>query len=516
MQWRPELSRRHFLGVSAAATLGLMGAPLRAQTGPKRGGHFRLGVGGGATTDTLDPANWKPFMTSYGHALHGYLTEVGADGVLRGEVAESWEASPDAKIWTFKLRAGLEFHNGKSLSAEDVIASLNHHRGEGSKSAAKAILASVVDIRADGPDVVVVELATGNADFPYLLDDYHLPMMPAKDGLADTSGVGLGGYVLEMTDFGVKASATRFANYWKPNAAWFDSIEVLAIHDATARTNALLTGQIHAMDRADLKTIHMLERNQGIEITSIAGTQHYTMPMLVDQAPYSNKDLRLALKYGIDRQQFLDTILRGYGQIGNDHPISPAMRYAAKDLPQRAYDPDRAKFHFEKAGLSGTKLSLSTAEAAFPGAVDAAVLYQQNLAAAGIEIDVLREPNDGYWDNVWTKKPWCTAFWSGRATEDWMFSQVYASGTEWNDTRWGNERFDELLLKARAELDENLRGEMYAEMQGIVHEDGGVVVPVFANYVGAMSRKIGHGTIGTSWALDGYRSTERWWFAEEA
>lgn len=339
-------------------------------------------------------------------------------------------------------------------------------------------------------------------------------MMPAKDGKADTSGVGAGGYVLEGIDFGVSGTTKRFGNYWKPNSAWFDSFEVLAIHDVTARTSALMTGQIHAMDRCDLKTIHLLERNKDIEITSVAGTQHYVMPMLTDVGAFKDKDVRLALKYAIDREQFLDKILRGYGQVGNDHPISSSMQFAATDLPQRVYDPEKAKFHLKKAGLEDLRLDLSASDAAFPGAVDGAVLYQQNLKAAGININVIREPSDGFFDNVWLKKPWCTSYWSGRATADWMFSQAYATGAKWNDTHWSNERFDKLLISARSELDENKRAEMYGEMQMLVSDDGGAVIPVFANYVSAISRKIGHGKIGSSWNLDGYRSAERWWFAE--
>lgn len=515
------VSRRELLKSVAAAgalAIGSTGAILPSfaqEAAPKKGGHFKIGIGAGATSDSLDPATYvDSFMQTFGHSLHGYLTEVDAEGRLVGELAESWEASKDAKTWTFKLRQGVEFHNGKTLDADDVIASINHHRGEQSKSAAKGIVGAIDEIRADGPGAVVVVLKQGNADFPFLLDDYHLVIMPAKDGKADISGVGAGGYVLDSIDYGVKGISRRFANYWKPNAAWFDSFEALAIRDVTARTNALTTGQIHAMDRCDLKTIHLLERNKNLEIVSSSGTQHYTVPMLVDVAPFDNADVRLALKYAINRQQLLDTVLRGYGQLGNDHPIASTNRFFAKDLPQREFDPDKAKFHLKKAGLSDLKVGLSASDAAFSGAVDAAVLYQQDAAKAGIAIDVIREPSDGYWESVWRKKPWAMCYWSGRPTADWMFSQVYASDASWNDTHWKNGRFNELLLSARSELDDAKRLEMYSQMQAICSDDSGAVIPIFANYVNALSRKVGHNKIGTSWDVDGHRSAERWWFAD--
>ncbi|MBT1160007.1 ABC transporter substrate-binding protein [Aminobacter anthyllidis] len=515
------VSRRRFLKSAAAAgalavssSSGIL--PAFAQDViPKKGGHFKIGVGSGSTSDSLDPATYyESFMYIFGHSLNGYLTEMDPNGNLVGELAESWEPSKDAKTWTFQLRKGVEFHNGKSLDADDVIASINHHRGDQSKSGVKDLLKTVQDIRSDGPARVVVSLTEGNVDFPYLMEHYQLAIMPAKDGKADNSGVGCGGYVLDGIDFGVKATAKRFSNYWKPNAAWFDSIEVLAIHDVAARTNALTTGQIHAMDRCDLKTVHLLQRNRGLELTSISGTQHYVFPMFVDVAPFDNVDVRLALKYAINRQQLLDTLLSGYGQLGNDHPIATSNRFFAKNLPQREYDPEKAKFHLKKAGHSDLKVQYHASDAAYTGAVDAAVLYQQDAAKAGITIDVVREPADGYYDNVWMKKPWSANYWGGRPTADWMFSTAYAAGAAWNETHWKNPRFNELLIAARSELADAKRLEMYTEMQGLCRDDGGAIIPVFANYVNAMSTKVGHNKIGSNWDLDSFRCAERWWFTD--
>jgi len=206
-------------------------------------------------------------------------------------------------------------------------------------------------------------------------------------------------------------------------------------------------------------------------------------------------------------------ILRGYGSLGNDHPIAPVNRYHAANLPQRKYDPDKAKFHLKKAGLSGHTFKLHAADAAFGGAVDTAVLFKEHAAKAGINIEVVREPNDGYWSNVWLKKSWCTCYWSGRPTEDMMFSTAYAADAKWNDTFWKNDRFNQLLKAARAELDDAKRREMYGECQKIVRDEGGVIVPMFADYVEASSDKLHHGKVAGNWELDGQKLPERWWFA---
>jgi peptide/nickel transport system substrate-binding protein len=235
--------------------------------------------------------------------------------------------------------------------------------------------------------------------------------------------------------------------------------------------------------------------------------------MRTDTAPFDDNNVRMALKLSLDRDALLQNVLRGHGSVGNDHPISVANRYHAADLPQRVYDVDKAKWHLKQAGLSSLTVDLSAADSAFAGAVDAAVLYKEHAAKAGITINVVREPNDGYWSAVWMKKPWCAVYWGGRPTEDNMFSTAYAAGADWNDTFWSHERFNKLLVEARAELDEPKRREMYVEMQGIVSNQGGVVVPMFNNYVFAMTTNVQHGQMSGSGDLDGGKWMERWWFA---
>jgi len=502
-------------GALGAASLILPAGMSRAAA-PKRGGVLRIGMGHGSTSDSLDPGSWdNAYSQVFAQARHNYLTEITADGSLTGEIAESWEASADAATWSFRIRRGVTFHSGKEVTAEDVIASINHHRGEDSKSAAKPIVDAITDIRTDGSHGMVVSLNAGNADFPFIMSDYHIAIMPAVDGRIDpTSTDGCGPYVVERFEPGVEARLTRNPDYWKSDRAHFDGLEMLPIVDAAARTNALVGGQVDVIDRVDLNTVHLLKRAPGVRILSVAGTQHYTFAMDTRADPFSNNDVRLALKYGIDREELVAKILNGYGVVGNDHPIGPPNRYHADELEQRVYDPDKARFHLRQAGLDSLSVSLSAADAAFGGAVDAAVLYSEKAAKAGIDIDVVREPSDGYWSNVWMKKPFCAVYWGGRPTEDWMFSTGYASGVAWNDTFWEHERFNELLVAARSELDDARRREMYVEMQRIVRDQGGTVIPMFANYVMAHSDAVATPEqIGANWTMDGFRAVERWWFA---
>ena len=520
-----KLDRREFikragaLGLAAPFATSLLSQAVHAAT-PKKGGYFRLGVGHGSTTDTLDPGTHENgFMTDTVYAYANHLFEVDNTGKLIPELAESFEASKDAKTWVIKLRKGVEFHNGKSFTADDVIASINHHRGEASKSASKSLLDPVVELKKTGMHEVTFKLSEGNADFPYILSDYHQAILPEKDGQMDwQAGVGTGGYIIEKYDPGVRAKFKRNPNYWKAGRAHFDEVEIISLIDVTARQNAAMNEEVHVIDRVDPKTVHLLSRNPKIRILETTGTLHYTMPMRVDQAPFDNYDVRMALKLAVDREALVKKILLGHGAIGNDHPISTANPYHNGDMPQRAYDPDKARFHIKKAGMENQQIDLSTSEAAFGGAVDAALLVKDTAAKAGININVVREPKDGYWSNVWNKKGWCTCYWGGRPTEDWMFTTAYVKESKWNDTAWTSgkavDRFNELVVAARSELDTDKRRTMYYECQELVNDDGGALVPMFANYIMALNNKIAHADqVAGNWDKDGNKAIERWWFA---
>lgn len=512
------ITRREFiagltaLGISTTMLPGAFTSSAFAADTPQKGGRFRFGLSGGSTTDTLDPGattDTGARVLIYGTSGNN-LAEVDANNNVVPELAESWESTPDAKKWIFKLRKGVEFHNGKSFDADDVIHSMDHHRSEKSTSGAKGIVKAITSITKEDKYTVVFELESGNADFPYLLTDYHFVMGPKGDDFK--SGIFTGAYIIQKFEPGVRTLATKNPNYFKSDRGWFDEIELLTINDVNARTNALKTGQIDAINRCELKTVRFMKRLKDIEIMEQEGFQHFTFAMNTTKAPFDNKDVRLALKYGVDREQMVKTILQGFGSIGNDHPISRGNRFFAKDLPQRAYDPDKAKFHLKKAGLESLTVPFHTADAAFAGAVDAGVLYKEQAAKAGINIDVVREPNDGYWSNVWMKKPFCAVYWGGRPTEDMMFSTAYAKGAPWNDTFWDNAKFNELLVAARSELDKKKRSVMYADMQEITHNDGGVVIPMFSSDVSACNTKVGHGPLAVNWELDGCKAAERWWF----
>ena len=516
-----SLDRREFIkksvqaGLTVAAATSLFNNFAVAST-PKKGGALRVGMADGATTDNWDPAVTNTrYMIHMNHVNRNMLTEITSDNQLGPELAKSWEASEDAATWTFELEQGVEFHDGKSFEADDVVATLNYHRNPDTGSAVASLLEPIEEIRADGKHTVSIKLKSGNADLPYLMTDYHLCILPSDgNGGVVINKNGTGCYVVESHDSGVSTKLMRNPNNWKENAAYFDEVTFTSINDANSRQTALVSGDIDVIDEVDLKTVALLKRESGIEVDEADSASYASLPMRMDVPPFDNYDVRMALKYAMNRQEWVDKIRHGFAAIGNDHPVGPVMPFYAADLEQREYDPDKAKFHLKQAGMDKLSVDFHVSDAPFAGGVDAAALYQEAARPAGIDINIQRVPTDGYWSDVWNKKPFCLAQWGARPTPDMILSLVYATGAAWNESNFSHERFDEILVQARAELNQANRAELYREMQQIIRDDCGVIVPFFKKYVYARRANIQHGpSLTGTWPLDGYKALERWWFA---
>ncbi len=495
MTRREFMGRAAALGVSAAVAANMFAdaAKADAHATPVAGGTFKMGVQGGESTNSQDPALWASDVPIAGGQLWGEtLVDVEPDGSLGGLVAESWEGSADAKTWRFKVRQGITFSNGKAVTAEDVVQTMARHSNEDSQSGALGIVQGIESMRADG-DVFELTLGVGNADLPYLMADYHLMIQP-NGGFDDPSAaIGTGAYTLESDEPGVRMVAQRRSDYWGGDqsvTAHYDTVEVITLNDATARTAALQSGQVDTINRVEPKIAALLDRAPTINVLSTAGRGHYVFIAHVDTAPFNNNDLRLALKYALNRQEMVDKILQGYGSVGNDMPINAAYPLFDATIPQREFNLDKAREHYAKSGHDGSPIILRTADGAFPGAVDAAALFQQSAQAAGIPLEIKREPNDGYWSEVWNVQPFCCSYWGGRPVQDQMYTTAYLSTADWNDTRWKRPEFDAMLLEARAELDEAKRKEIYSKMGRMLNEEGGLIVPMFNDFVDAVSTNV--------------------------
>ena len=336
-----RISRREFAGrlgaagVAATAATSLLTASdsVLADT-PVKGGRMRVGWYTHSANDTLNPNRLTTsldFMRAYQvcSPIVRYSTKLTPEA----DLATEWNASDDLRTWRFKIRKGVEFHNGKSLTIQDCIYSLNRHRGEQSDSIIKAWLDAIADMKADG-DWLVIELKAANADFPMYLGDMHAVIVP--DGFEDFDNlVGTGPFALDSFRPGVGMLAKKNPNYHHEGYPHVDEVETFGIGDTAARVNALLAGDIHITVRVDPKSIPIIEGAPNTAMANSPSSRHLTFPMVSDRPPTDNRDFRQAMRLLLDRKAVLENIQKGYGLIGNDTPISSLDPYFCPEIPQR-------------------------------------------------------------------------------------------------------------------------------------------------------------------------------------
>ncbi|GGG09352.1 MULTISPECIES: ABC transporter substrate-binding protein [Rhizobium] len=455
---------------------------------PKSGGNLKAAGWSSSTADTLDPAK-ASLSTDYVRccALYNRLTFLDQAGLVQMELAEKVE-SADAKTWTVKLRSGVTFHDGKSLTSADVVFSLKRHLDPAVGSKVNAIAKQITDVKAVDPTTVEIVLANPNADLPTILSQHHF--MIVQDGTTDFSkGIGTGAFKLETFEPGVKSIFAKNPNYFKSGGAHVDSFEFFAISDDNARVNALLSGDIHLAASIKPRSMRLVESQPGFVLSKTTSGNYTDLNIRLDMTPGDKADFVKGMKYITNREQIQKSVLRGLADIANDQPISPASVYHNAELKPKAFDPDKAKFHFEKAGVLGQKIPIITSDAA-TSAVEMATIVQQSAAEIGMNLDVQRVPNDGYWSNYWLKAPIHFGNINPRPTPDILFSLLYASNAPWNESQYKSEKFDSMLVEARGLLDEAKRKEIYGQMQVMVAEEAGTIIPVYISNVDAITEKL--------------------------
>ena len=455
---------------------------------PKTGGHLKASGWSASTADTLDPAK-ASLSTDYVRccAVYNRLTFLDKAGVTQMELAESIESS-DAKVWTVKLRSGVTFHDGKTLSADDVVFSLMRHLDPDVGSKVNSIAKQIADVKAVDPLTVEITLASPNADLPTILAMHHF--MIVKAGTTDFStGIGTGAFKLESFEPGVKSMMVRNENYFKSEGPYLDSFEYFAISDDNARVNALLSGDIHLAASIKPRSMKLVESQPGFVLSQTTSGNYTDLNIRLDMEPGSKADFIAGMKYLINREAIQKSVMRGLAEVANDQPVSAASIYHNADLKPKAFDPEKAKFHFEKSGLLGQSIPIVASDAA-TSSVDMATVVQQSGAEIGMTFDVQRVPSDGYWSNYWLKAPVHFGNINPRPTPDILFSLLYASDAPWNESQYKSKKFDTMLVEARGLLDQAKRKTIYDEMQVMVSEEAGTVIPVFLSNVDAHSASL--------------------------
>ena len=491
------LSRREFmqgllvtgLSVTAAGVL-VAGTPDARAATPKKGGKITFGWDQHGPADTLDPILFTSTIDyTRGRAGFNNLLQFNDDMTMRAELAEEWSVNDNATEFTFKLRKGVAWHDGKPFTADDVVYSMSRHLGADSISKAKGLVNMITEWKKVDSHTVKAMLASPNSDLPQILGTFHFKIV--QDGGAEKDGyfnlpAGTGPF--RITEFrpGVRSLHERNPDYWRdgPNV---DELELFAITDSVARVNALISGDIDIMGNIDPKAIKLVEATDGVEIFSVESGATTHIVAMLDREPTNNKDFVLALKHLQNREKLVRSLLKGHGGVGNDHVIGPAYADHCAALPIRPYDPDKAKFHLDKSGVD--KAVVHTAEVS-PGAVDLCLVLQAEAAKIGLDLQIKKVAADGYWGTTWINAPLHITGWNMRPTANVMMSLMHFSEAPWNETKWMDERFDKLLVEVRGVTDPGLREEMYCEMQTMIHNDAGTILSLHRSYVDAIKSEV--------------------------
>ncbi|KAF1065615.1 ABC transporter substrate-binding protein (plasmid) [Burkholderia gladioli] len=502
-------------GMMAAGAGGLLVNPgaAFAAPGPKRGGKIRVANESSSTADTLDPAkgatgaDYIRFFMFYSG-----LTQLDASLTPQMNLAESLQTT-DAKTWIIKLRKGVTFHDGKPVGPADVVFSLMRHKNPATASKVKPLAEQFADVKASGPDEVTLTLVSPNADLPVILATPQLVVV--KDGTVDfTAGIGCGPYKLKSFKPGVSTVGVRNDSYFKPGMPYLDEIELIGISDSAARLNALLSGDVHLINAIDPRSTQRVTSAAGYALKETKSGLYTDLIMRSDNPIVADPDFVEGMKYLFDREQIRTAVFRGYAVIGNDQPIPPGHRYFNTSLSQRSYDPDKAKFLFQKAGALGTTLPPIYATSAANGSIEMAVLLQQAGQKIGLNLQVNRASPDGYWSNHWMKHPLGFGNINPRSSADVLFTQFFRSDAAWNESGWKNAKFDQLLLAARSETDDVKRKQMYGDMQEIVSQEGRVGIPAFISFLDGYDKRLaGLGSIPTGGMMGLMFAEYVWWNA---
>ena len=476
-------SRRDVLKLMAVTGVSLVAAQNLLFTGkeamadtPKKGGSVRMASNLHGPDDQLDP----PLFTSTidytrGRATYNSLVQHNNDLTTRGELAETIEPNADASEWTLKLRKGVVFHDGTPFTADDVVYSMNRHMGEDSTSVIKSVLASIQEWKKVNSHEVQCILNTPNSDLPTLLGLFQTKIV--KNGTTG-DGIGTGPFVLDSFEPGVKSVHSRNENYWREGAN-LDAIEITAITDQVARVNALIAGDVQMINQVDPQAFRQVEEADGVTLLSTPAAVQLGICVLKNAEPGMNDDFVKGMQYIQDRERVVKRILKGKGTVANDTPVSGAHGPDfCSELPQREFDPDKAKFHFEKSGYTTAELYVAPVAS---GIEETCLLAQANCAKIRFNLQLKKVPTDGYWGAVWMREPINVVTWNMRPTAQSQMAIQFGPGAAWNDTYWHNERMGELLNGVLSVTDPTKRHEMMCEMQTLIHNGSGMVIPAFTN-----------------------------------
>jgi peptide/nickel transport system substrate-binding protein len=453
----------------------------------RSGGTLRVGVAGGGPQDSID-AHLLTTDPDIARAFQLYepLAMRNPDYELEMLLAESIDAPRRPDEWEIRLREGVRFHDGRPVTADDVLFSLRRILDPKARRTGSASIGYIDLARTRKLDdrTLRVRLSTPNVDFPDDVGQYFNGIVPV--GYDPAKPVGTGPFRYKAFEPGGESTFVRNPDYWG-GPPQLDAVVIVDYPDDDARLGALLRGEVDAATNLPVTHVDDVRADPRLKVL-IAGTgawQPFTMR--VDAAPFSDNRVRQAMRLLVDREEMIRQALSGQGSPAKDlySPYDPAY---AKDLPQRPRDVERARSLLRQAGQGDLRVELVTAPV-FNGIVEAARVLARQARDAGVTIRVRTVDSGTFYGANYLRWPFAQDFWFTR-TYLGQVAQGSLKGSPFNETHWDHPGFVALIEQARAELDEGKRADLLHEAQRIEYEEGGYIVWSFSNQVDGHSAKV--------------------------
>ena len=525
------LVRASVLGVSASALGTILAAcGSSASSGTSAGGSTPAGAikkGGTGVFGITSPAsdvdpvtmfNTGAIMTT--QLACDYLVFPDPQYKLIPKLATKWVSGSTPDTWTFTIRQGVKWQDGSALTNDDIVTSFDRMLDPKIGSAALSAFSGVLsrgNVESTGADTIVFHLDRPYADFPYLVSafNYNSVILPKNYQIGDFTkgGIGTGPFILKTFSKDQGATYVKNPHYWDKGKPYLDNVNVKYYTDTPPIVLAIQGGTINVFPQVPYQGSQALFSDSNISVSETPSSEYRTLQMRVDQAPFNDKNLRLAVAYALDRPGLVSGLFNGKAELGNDHAFAPIYPGSptTDQVPQRVQDINKAK---SLVGGKTVNVTLTTEQ--FLEIPEYAQFVKQMVAPAGINVKLDVQPQGTFYgtkaNQPWLQVPFGITDWGARGTAGQTIDPAYlcrsvpnaklSNSGAWNSAHWCDPNFDKLVQQFEGEVDQQKRQGLAVQAAKIQQAEVPDVIAYWIKELRATRNNVHGLAVGPTFHLD--------------